>query len=385
MILPPSIRTGGRSGGRVGPSGTPAWTSAPRVVRGVLQEHGQRLGVGDEVGGQHGHRLRGGAGDLGDAAQVGAEAAAGGDHLHVADGQAASWPVIRSSSVPSAQDSRQAGVVASRTTDVVVLTRVSESGKAQVSSRSQRECVDSAVATGHRDITEPDRYARQYEFSAALRRGGPGGRRWSACRRSTPPSSSSNRRQDDPGAHARPVRRLARDRRGRRADDARASPSTVKEIVREGGFHKVGQIVEGGASRHREHLAGAAGAGPAGVQRAAARRCTPPPGAPDHHGVCTGAADGIRPWRWRSRAPTPSWWPPPGRTAEIIRDVPDRSRLRRAQTPQCFRLSVIRRGVRAGVRRPRLRPAGRPPTTAAWCCATCPRCRSTSCRAASRT
>ncbi len=32
----------------------------------------------------------------------------------------------------------------------------------------------------------------------------------------------------------------------------------------------------------------------------------------------------------------------PGPRGEIIRDVPDRSRLRRGQTPQCFRLSVIR-------------------------------------------
>ncbi|MCT9928799.1 bifunctional cytidylyltransferase/SDR family oxidoreductase [Planotetraspora sp. A-T 1434] len=32
----------------------------------------------------------------------------------------------------------------------------------------------------------------------------------------------------------------------------------------------------------------------------------------------------------------------PGPRGEIIRDIPDRSRLRRGQTPQCFRLSVIR-------------------------------------------
>ncbi|WP_214408717.1 bifunctional cytidylyltransferase/SDR family oxidoreductase [Sphaerisporangium fuscum] len=32
----------------------------------------------------------------------------------------------------------------------------------------------------------------------------------------------------------------------------------------------------------------------------------------------------------------------PGPRGEIVRDVPDRSRLRRGQTPQCFRLSVIR-------------------------------------------
>ncbi|WP_406318535.1 bifunctional cytidylyltransferase/SDR family oxidoreductase [Streptosporangium sp. NBC_01639] len=32
----------------------------------------------------------------------------------------------------------------------------------------------------------------------------------------------------------------------------------------------------------------------------------------------------------------------PGPRGEIVRDIPDRSRLRRGQTPQCFRLSVIR-------------------------------------------
>ncbi|MBO3745104.1 bifunctional cytidylyltransferase/SDR family oxidoreductase [Streptosporangiaceae bacterium NEAU-GS5] len=32
----------------------------------------------------------------------------------------------------------------------------------------------------------------------------------------------------------------------------------------------------------------------------------------------------------------------PGPEGEILRDIPDRSRLRRGQTPQCFRLSVIR-------------------------------------------
>ena len=31
-----------------------------------------------------------------------------------------------------------------------------------------------------------------------------------------------------------------------------------------------------------------------------------------------------------------------GPEGEVVGDVPDRSRLRRAQTPQCFRLSVIR-------------------------------------------
>jgi 2-C-methyl-D-erythritol 4-phosphate cytidylyltransferase len=36
----------------------------------------------------------------------------------------------------------------------------------------------------------------------------------------------------------------------------------------------------------------------------------------------------------------------PGPRGEIVRDVPERSRLRRGQTPQCFRLSVIREAYR---------------------------------------
>ncbi|GAA3130613.1 hypothetical protein [Nonomuraea salmonea] len=57
------------------------------AARGMFEEQRERLGVGHQVGGQHGHRARGGADDLGDAAQVGREAAARAHHLHLADGQ----------------------------------------------------------------------------------------------------------------------------------------------------------------------------------------------------------------------------------------------------------------------------------------------------------
>ncbi|GMA86440.1 hypothetical protein GCM10025868_16900 [Angustibacter aerolatus] len=57
---------------------------------------------------------------------------------------------------------------------------------------------------------------------------------------------------------------------------------------------------------------------------------------------------------------------------ETIDDVLPRSLLRRGQTPQAFRLSVIRRAYEW--RRPT--PTSWPPTTAPSCCATCPTCRS---------
>ena len=47
-----------------------------------------------------------------------------------------------------------------------------------------------------------------------------------------------------------------------------------------------------------------------------------------------------------------------------------------------FRLSTIRAGLR---RRPPRTRSSPPPTTARWCCATCPRCRSPSCPATSAT
>ncbi|GAA2867808.1 hypothetical protein GCM10020220_066490 [Nonomuraea rubra] len=53
----------------------------------VLQQHGQRLGVDHQVAGQHGHGARGRARDLGDAAQVGGQAAGGAHHLDLAHGQ----------------------------------------------------------------------------------------------------------------------------------------------------------------------------------------------------------------------------------------------------------------------------------------------------------
>lgn len=57
------------------------------AARRVLQQHGQRLGVQHQVAGQHGHGAGRRARDLGDAAQVGGQAAGGAQHLDLAHGQ----------------------------------------------------------------------------------------------------------------------------------------------------------------------------------------------------------------------------------------------------------------------------------------------------------
>ncbi len=65
----------------------------------------------------------------------------------------------------------------------------------------------------------------------------------------------------------------------------------------------------------------------------------------------------------------------------VVTHVPPRETLYRAQTPQCFRLSVINEAH--GWRR--LTRCSRRPTTAAWCCVTCRTCRSASSPAARAT
>ena len=85
---------------------------------------------------------------------------------------------------------------------------------------------------------------------------------------------------------------------------------TVKEIVERGGFDKVSQIVEGGASRPESTWRALKALGP--------RECNVllhdavrPLLEPRIITECVRALQTIRPWTWRSRAPTPSWWRPP--------------------------------------------------------------------------
>ncbi len=79
----------------------------------------------------------------------------------------------------------------------------------------------------------------------------------------------------------------------------------------------------------------------------------------------------------------------------VMHSMPRRETLWRCQTPQCFRLPVITRAhelaaadtgpsANTGPSAP-ARQSSRPPTTAAWCSATCPASRCTSSRAASGT
>ena len=151
-ILPPSTRTGGRIGAAVAVVGD----QRARVARGMLQEQRQRLGVGHEVGGQHDQRPRCGARELGDAAQVGRLSPAR-RARHVGDTRpgrrgrvTGSRPAGRSEPVEqrAVGAGQPAGAVSWRaaTTEVVVLSRVSESVTAQAPPDGirRRECVDTA-------------------------------------------------------------------------------------------------------------------------------------------------------------------------------------------------------------------------------------------------
>ena len=199
-----------------------------------------------------------------------------------------------------------------------------------------------------------------------------------------PQAADQDRRQADHRAHARPVRRRPGDRRDHRADGARLRRARWSGSSPAGGFAKVSQIIEGGATRNDTtwRALTALGAQDCNVLLHDAVRPLLEPRIITR--LRRGAGALLRPSTWRSRAPTRSWWPRPDRAAEIISDIPDRSTAAPRPDPAGFRLSVIREAYERALADPDFdkRP---PPTTAAWCCATCPTCRSRSCRAASTT
>ena len=73
--------------------------------------------------------------------------------------------------------------------------------------------------------------------------------------------------------------------------------------------------------------------------------------AADHRRVLRGARGRTRRSTWPSRRPTRSSRSPPD---DIIRDIPPRATLRRGQTPQAFRASVIKEAYAQRDARPRL-------------------------------
>ncbi|GGP05840.1 2-C-methyl-D-erythritol 4-phosphate cytidylyltransferase [Nonomuraea glycinis] len=134
----------------------------------------------------------------------------------------------------------------------------------------------------------------------------------------------------------------------------------VRELVREGGFHKVVQIVEGGATRTESTWRALHALGPQECNvllHDAVRPLLEPRiitecvRALERHTaveVAIASSDTVL-----VAGPGPDG-------TEIVADVLDRSRLRRAQTPQGFRLSVIRRAYELAMADPEF--AGRPAT-----------------------
>ncbi|MEV0348892.1 bifunctional cytidylyltransferase/SDR family oxidoreductase [Nonomuraea sp. NPDC050680] len=116
---------------------------------------------------------------------------------------------------------------------------------------------------------------------------------------------------------------------------------TVKEIVERGGFDKVSQIIEGGASRPESTWRALKALGP--------RECNVllhdavrPLLEPRIITECVRALQTCSAVGVAIPSSDTVMVAAPGPHGEIIRDIPDRSWLRRAQTPQCFRLSLIR-------------------------------------------
>jgi 2-C-methyl-D-erythritol 4-phosphate cytidylyltransferase len=115
----------------------------------------------------------------------------------------------------------------------------------------------------------------------------------------------------------------------------------VREIVERGGFDKVSQIVEGGATRTESTWRALKALGPRECNvllHDAVRPLLEPR-------IITECVRALQTYSAVDVAIPSSDTvvvAAPGPRGEIIRDIPDRSRLRRGQTPQCFRLSLIR-------------------------------------------
>ncbi|MFC4586528.1 bifunctional cytidylyltransferase/SDR family oxidoreductase [Sphaerisporangium corydalis] len=115
----------------------------------------------------------------------------------------------------------------------------------------------------------------------------------------------------------------------------------AERLVREGGFHKVSKVVEGGASRTESTWRALRALGDAECDvllHDAVRPLVEPR-------IISECVEALKVYSAVDVAIPSSDTvvvAAPGPRGEIIRDIPDRSRLRRGQTPQCFRLSVIR-------------------------------------------
>ncbi|WP_344895595.1 IspD/TarI family cytidylyltransferase, partial [Nonomuraea antimicrobica] len=115
----------------------------------------------------------------------------------------------------------------------------------------------------------------------------------------------------------------------------------VREIVADGGYRKVSKVVEGGASRTEStwRALGALGAEECNVLLHDAVR---PLLEPRIITECVRALETHEAVNVAIPSSDTVLVAVPGPDGETIGEVLDRSRLRRSQTPQCFRLSVIR-------------------------------------------
>lgn len=117
--------------------------------------------------------------------------------------------------------------------------------------------------------------------------------------------------------------------------------SDVEDIVARGGFGKVSQILEGGESRTETTWRALKALGPHECNvllHDAVRPLLEPR-------IITECVNALQTYQAVDVAIPSSDTvvvAVPGPRGEIIRDIPDRSRIKRGQTPQCFRLSVIR-------------------------------------------
>jgi 2-C-methyl-D-erythritol 4-phosphate cytidylyltransferase len=133
----------------------------------------------------------------------------------------------------------------------------------------------------------------------------------------------------------------------------------VREIVGKGGYDKVAQVVDGGASRTEStwRALRAIGAAECNVLLHDAVR---PLLEPRIITECVRALETHAAVNVAIPSSDTVLVAAPGAGGEVIGEVLDRSRLRRSQTPQCFRLSVIREAYERAMADPGF--AGRPAT-----------------------
>ncbi|MFC0864966.1 SDR family NAD(P)-dependent oxidoreductase [Sphaerimonospora cavernae] len=115
----------------------------------------------------------------------------------------------------------------------------------------------------------------------------------------------------------------------------------AEELVRRNGYRKVTKVVEGGASRTESTWLALRAIGDAECD-VLLHDAVRPLVEPRIISECVAALERYEAVEVAIPSADTIVVAAPGPRGEIIRDIPDRSLLRRGQTPQCFRLSVIR-------------------------------------------